>query len=78
MQSEYARHEMGHDPPELHRLPEKLSNFSTAFSVLAYETGADAAIGLINCFFGFSTLVSFIILKMFIHLVNSMLSILLF
>ena len=55
MQSEYARHEMGHDPPELHRLPEKLSSFSTAFSVLAYEADANGPIGLINSFFGFST-----------------------
>ena len=55
MQSEYARHAMGHDPPELHRLPERLASISTAFSVLAYEQGLDRPIGLINCFFGFST-----------------------
>ena len=55
MQSEYAKHEMGHDPPDLDRLPERLAEFSTAFSVLAYERGRSAPIGLINCFFGFST-----------------------
>ena len=55
MQSEYARHAMGHDPPELHRLPERLASMSTAFSILAYEQGLDRPIGLINCFFGFST-----------------------
>jgi GNAT superfamily N-acetyltransferase len=55
MQSEYAKHEMGHDPPELQRLPERLSEFSTAFSVLAYEKDRSGPIGLINCFFGFST-----------------------
>lgn len=55
MQHEYAMHEMGHDPPELHRLPERLAEFSTAFSILAYEESRSAPIGLINCFFGFST-----------------------
>ncbi|MDE0862368.1 MAG: GNAT family N-acetyltransferase [Rubripirellula sp.] len=55
MLSEYAKHEMGHDPPELDRLPQRLAGFSTAFSILAYEEGLQRPVGLINCFFGFST-----------------------
>lgn len=55
MQSEYAKLEMGQDPPELDQLPDRLAEFSTAFSVLAYEQDKSAPIGLINCFFGFST-----------------------
>ncbi len=34
-------------------LPERLSNFPTAFSILAYR--GQKAVGLTNCFFGFST-----------------------
>ena len=52
MQSEYAKLEMGHDPPELDQLPDRLAEFSTAFSVLAYEQDRSAPIGLINCFLG--------------------------
>ncbi len=55
MLSEYAQHDMGHDPPELEKLPQRLSEFSTAFSILAYEEGLPQPIGLVNCFFGFST-----------------------
>ncbi|MGI9474033.1 MAG: GNAT family N-acetyltransferase [Rubripirellula sp.] len=56
MLSEYARYETGQDPPSLQQLPKKLAEFPTAFSVLAYEmSDPNRPVGLINCFFGFST-----------------------
>ena len=53
---EYARLECGDDPPDLSFLPQRLANFPTAFSLLAFA-GVDqtTAVGLVNCFFGFST-----------------------
>lgn len=52
---EYARLE-DCDRPELSELPHKLAQFPTAFSVLAYaEPTRRQAIGLTNCFLGFST-----------------------
>jgi GNAT superfamily N-acetyltransferase len=52
---EYARFE-NCDRPELSEIPSKLADFPTAFSVLAYADDDPAtAIGLVNCFFGFST-----------------------
>jgi GNAT superfamily N-acetyltransferase len=53
---EYARLECGDDPPDLSHLPQQLANFPTAFSLLAYaDSDQTAAVGLVNCFFGFST-----------------------
>ena len=40
-------------PSELLDIPSQLAEFPTAFSVLAYH--GNSAIGLANCFFGFST-----------------------
>lgn len=55
MLREYARFEAC-DRPELSEIPAKLAEFPTAFSVLAYsEPSHREVIGLINCFFGFST-----------------------
>jgi GNAT superfamily N-acetyltransferase len=52
---EYARFERC-DRPELARIPEKLAEFPTSFSVLAYaDRSRIEAIGLTNCFYGFST-----------------------
>ena len=42
-------------PEELLDIPSKLSEFPTAFSVLAYE--GETPVGLANCFYGFSTFV---------------------
>ncbi len=54
--SEYATLEMGTRSPDLANLPQQLADFPTAFSVLAYsEADQREAIGLVNCFFGFST-----------------------
>ena len=54
--SEYARLETGDGVPDLSGLPGQLADFPTAFSVLAYaDTDPPSAIGLVNCFFGFST-----------------------
>jgi ribosomal protein S18 acetylase RimI-like enzyme len=54
--SEYASLETGDDNPDLSGLPKLLAGFPTAFSLLAYEDqDPAAAIGLVNCFFGFST-----------------------
>ena len=56
MLGEYARYETGEEPPALEELPQQLANFPTAFSVLAYAEGDELRpIGLVNCFFGFST-----------------------
>ena len=56
MLSEYARHELGQDPPGLQEIPQRLADFPTAFSVLAHaREGDQRPVGLINCFFGFST-----------------------
>jgi GNAT superfamily N-acetyltransferase len=53
--SEYARHE-GHSTARLDERPRQLAEFPTAFSVLAYSDAEHrVAIGLVNCFFGFST-----------------------
>ena len=56
---EYAEYETQADEPlaENHFdcLPDRLNDFPTAFSLLAYR-GEDA-VGLMNCFFGFSTFV---------------------
>jgi len=52
---EYIRLENGQEPPEIDRIPDQLASFPTAFSVLAFQQGNPTAIGLINCFFGFST-----------------------
>ncbi len=53
---EYARLECGDDPPDVSNLPQQLAAFPTAFSLLAYaDSGQATAIGLVNCFFGFST-----------------------
>jgi GNAT superfamily N-acetyltransferase len=53
---EYARLETGEDDPDLSRLAEQLADFPTSFSVLAYDDSQPrTAIGLVNCFFGFST-----------------------
>ncbi len=55
MLREYARFE-NCDRPELDEIPVKLAGFPTAFSVLAYaEPSQLEVIGLVNCFFGFST-----------------------
>ena len=55
MLREYASFE-NCDRPELEQIPEKLADFPTAFSVLAYaERSHWNVIGLVNCFFGFST-----------------------
>ena len=55
--NEYAQDPMGGGQPldaaTLKSLPEKLAQFPTAFSFIAYVEGKPA--GLINCFFGFST-----------------------
>jgi GNAT superfamily N-acetyltransferase len=53
---EYARLETGESDPDLGRLVGQLADFPTSFSVLAYdEPEQRTAIGLVNCFFGFST-----------------------
>jgi GNAT superfamily N-acetyltransferase len=52
---EYARLDNGHQPPQIDRICQQLASFPTAFSVLAYEDSSQTAIGLVNCFFGFST-----------------------
>lgn len=56
---EYARDAFGGGEPlpeVCHReLPQRLAEFPGAFSVLAYRDGQ--AIGLVNCFMGFSTFV---------------------
>jgi GNAT superfamily N-acetyltransferase len=55
MLREYARFESC-DRPELDEVAGKLADFPTAFSVLAYAAPSRLeAIGLVNCFFGFST-----------------------
>jgi GNAT superfamily N-acetyltransferase len=55
MLREYARME-NHDRWELDQIPELLAEFPTAFSVLAHaDSLRSQAIGLVNCFFGFST-----------------------
>lgn len=52
---EYARFE-NCDRPELDGLPGRLAGLASAFSVLAFADCEDRRpIGLINCFFGFST-----------------------
>jgi GNAT superfamily N-acetyltransferase len=52
---EYAQFERC-DRPELSQIPEKLAGFPTAFSVLAYaDRSRVEAVGLTNCFYGFST-----------------------
>ncbi len=56
--AEYAEFESGGSastmtPEELLDIPCKLAEFPTAFSVLAYSGGS--AVGLANCFYGFST-----------------------
>ena len=44
------------DRPELSGLAGELSGFPTAFSLLAYsDSNWEDVIGLVNCFFGFST-----------------------
>jgi GNAT superfamily N-acetyltransferase len=54
--SEYAGIEHGDSTPDLSDIPRQLANFPTAFSVLAYaDSTCSLAIGLVNCFFGFST-----------------------
>lgn len=54
--SEYAESEAGDETPDLSRLPSQLAALPNAFSVLAYEDpDQQSAVGLINCFFGFST-----------------------
>lgn len=53
--SEYARIEHGQTLSDLSRIPEQLGQFPTAFSVLAHDPASKTAIGLVNCFFGFST-----------------------
>lgn len=53
---EYARLECGDDAPDVGALPQQLANFPTAFSLLAYaDSDQTVAVGLTNCFFGFST-----------------------
>ncbi len=53
---EYAESEAGEQSPDLSGLPSELAEFPTAFSVLAYDDqDQQSAVGLINCFFGFST-----------------------
>lgn len=54
---EYARLDNGLEPPGLDLVPQQLASFPTAFSVLAYEDSGQTAIGLTNCFFGFSTFI---------------------
>ena len=52
---EYARIEAC-DREELDRLPDILSELENGFTVLAFEEDKeDSPVGLINCFFGFST-----------------------
>jgi GNAT superfamily N-acetyltransferase len=52
---EYARME-SQDRQELEQVPTLLAEFPTAFSVLAHaDSRRSQAIGLVNCFFGFST-----------------------
>jgi ribosomal protein S18 acetylase RimI-like enzyme len=52
---EYARFEQC-DRPALKELPAKLADWPHAFSVLAHADSSDRRpVGLINCFFGFST-----------------------
>lgn len=54
--SEYARIDHGDSTPDLSGIPQQLAGFPTAFSVLAYaDSSRRRAIGLVNCFFGFST-----------------------
>lgn len=56
MLGEYARYETGEDPPNLDSLPNKLAAFPTSFSVLARADDEQGKpIGLMNCFYGFST-----------------------
>lgn len=52
--AEYATLEGG-EIPNLTGLPNMLADFPTAFSVMAYADSRPQAIGLINCFLGFST-----------------------
>lgn len=53
---EYVRLELGDNPPDLSKIPDQLADFPTSFSVLAYaDADQSTAIGLVNCFFGFST-----------------------
>jgi len=53
---EYASLENGDDNPDLSGLPRQLAEFPTAFSLLGYaDQDPPIAVGLINCFFGFST-----------------------
>ncbi|MDP5210185.1 GNAT family N-acetyltransferase [Microbulbifer sp. 2205BS26-8] len=57
LMDEYSRHPFGGGVPLPDRcraeLPAKLAAFPGAFSVLAYS--GDQAVGLVNCFTGFST-----------------------
>lgn len=57
LMDEYSRHPFGGGVPLPDRcraeLPAKLASFPGAFSVLAYSDGE--AVGLVNCFTGFST-----------------------
>ncbi len=42
--------------PDMSDLPQQLASFPTAFSLLAYaDSDQTVAVGLVNCFFGFST-----------------------
>ncbi|MFK8114984.1 MAG: GNAT family N-acetyltransferase [Rubripirellula sp.] len=55
LMKEYVELE-GVKQPDLKLLPEKLADFPTAFSVLAYaDSNPSQAVGLIDCFYGFST-----------------------
>ena len=54
--SEYASLECGDDIPDMSAVPRQLANFPTAFSLLAYlDSDPTQAVGLANCFLGFST-----------------------
>jgi len=59
LMDEYSRHPFGGGEPLpeqcRHQLLPKLAEFPGAFTVLAYSNEKDQALGLINCFTGFST-----------------------
>lgn len=54
--SEYASQECGNHLPDMSAVPRQLADFPTAFSLLAFLASEPTrAVGLVNCFFGFST-----------------------
>ncbi|MFA0811593.1 GNAT family N-acetyltransferase [Microbulbifer epialgicus] len=59
LMDEYARHPFGGGEPLPDKcqteLLSKLAEFPGAFSVMAYSNENDKALGLVNCFTGFST-----------------------